>query len=166
MEKPKLSGNDLPELSDASLDWSRTGTDFDRDALFEGVSWRRVVAFFIDLAILGVVLAGLWILAFLTLGLLSGLLTLTPLLPIAYHTLMIASRRSATIGMQFMGVEVRNQSGKRPELLQAFAMTALFYFSVALTSTLILIVALFNDRRRCAHDILSGTIVINTDPDL
>ncbi len=165
MEEHKLSGKGLPELSDAPLSWSRPELDIDQDLLFEGVTWRRVIAFLIDLSILGVIFAALWAIVFLTLGLLSGLLTLSPLIPVIYHTLMISSRRSATIGMQFMGIEVRNQSGKRPELLQAFAMTALFYLSVTVTSMLILIVALFNDKRRCAHDILSGTFVINSDPD-
>jgi uncharacterized RDD family membrane protein YckC len=68
--------------------------------------------------------------------------------------------------MQFMGIEVRSLNGARPNLLQAFAMTALFYLSVAVTTSLILLVALFNDRRRCAHDILSGTIVVLADADL
>ena len=44
-------------------------------------------------------------------------------------------------------------------------MSALFYLSVTVTSMLILLVALFNDRRHCAHDYLSGTVVINTDPE-
>ncbi len=68
--------------------------------------------------------------------------------------------------MQTMGIEVRASDGQRPSLLQAFTMTALFYISIALTSMLILVVALFNDRRRCVHDILSGTIVVLSDPDL
>ncbi len=165
-EEKELSGKGLPERSDAALDWSRVGLNLDEDALFEGVMWRRVTAFVIDLVVIGVILAALWVLVFLTLGLLYGLLALTPLIPVAYHTFMIAGRRSATVGMQFMGIEVRTQSGGRPPLLQAFAMSALFYLSVTLTTMLILAVALFNDRRRCAHDILSGTFVVNTDPDL
>jgi uncharacterized RDD family membrane protein YckC len=63
--------------------------------------------------------------------------------------------------MQFMSIEVRTTAGQRPGLLQAFAMSALFYLSIAVTGMFILLVALFNDRRHCAHDYLSGTIVIN-----
>ena len=68
--------------------------------------------------------------------------------------------------MQVLGIEVRTLDGNRPSLLQAFAMTALFYVSITLTTLLILLIALFNDRRRCVHDILSGTVVVLSDPDL
>jgi uncharacterized RDD family membrane protein YckC len=156
----------LPELSDARMDWrasAATGLDINRDELYDGIAWRRVAAFAIDFSIILVLLAVGWILVFLSFGLLSGILALFPLVPLAYHTLMIAGSRSATLGMQFMAVEVRDQRGNRPTLLQSFAMTAIFYLSVSVTSSLVLLVALFNDRRHCLHDYLSGTVVIRTD---
>lgn len=156
----------LPQLSDAALGYAGDGVDFDRDSLFDGVMGRRIFAFLIDLAIIGVILAAIWGLIFVTLFLLLPVLgPIMPLVPVAYHTAMIGGRRSATIGMQLLNIEVRTQSGQRPGLLQAFAMSALFYLSIAVTSMLILLVALFNDRRHCAHDYLSGTVVINTDPE-
>ena len=79
---------------------------------------------------------------------------------------MLGGHLSATCGMQVMGVEVRATDGARPSLLQAFVMTALFYLSVTFLTPFILLIALFNDRSRCVHDILSGTAVILTDPDL
>ncbi|MEX2616591.1 MAG: RDD family protein [Alphaproteobacteria bacterium] len=155
-----------PVLSDARLDWrsaGKFGMNIDRDELYEGVVWRRVVAYLIDVMIMLVVFAALWFVVFLSFGILSGLMVLAPLVPLCYHSLMIAGPRSATLGMQFMSLEVRGQAGQRPELLQAFVMVALFYLSVAFTSWLILIAALFNDRRHCVHDYLSGTVVIRTD---
>ena len=166
MKEPKLRGDGLPEISDARLDWSQTGVDWDRDGLFEGATWRRIAAFCIDFSIICVILAAIGVIVFLSLGLFSGILALTPLVPVAYHTLMIGGRRSATLGMQFMGVEVRSLSGTRPSLLQAFIMTGLFYLSISIATPLILIVAFLNDRRRCVHDILSATIVVLADPDL
>ena len=166
MKDPKLRRNGLPDVSDASLDWPREDGDFDEDALFEGVTWRRVIAFCIDFAILGLVFTALGFLVVLSFGLLAAFWPLTPLLPVAYHSMMIAGRRSATCGMQVMGVEVRTTDGKRPSLLQAFVMTALFYFSVTVLTPFILLIALFSDRGRCVHDILSGTAVVLTDPDL
>ena len=156
----------LPEISDARLDWrsvGKSGMDIDRDALYDGVAWRRILAYLIDVTIMLVVFVALWAIVFLSFGILSGLMVLAPLVPLGYHSLMIAGPRSATLGMQFMSLEVRGQAGQRPELLQAFAMAALFYLSVAFTSWLILIAALFNDRRHCVHDYLSGTVVIKTD---
>lgn len=132
------------------------------EALLDGVLLRRSLAFLIDMAIVGAFFMMVWLVVIFSLGLLSGfLLPLVPLIPIAYHTLLIGGRRSATIGMQFLGVEVRALDGERPGLLQAFAMTALFYLSVTMTSFLVLIIAFFNDKHRCAHDFLSGTLVVN-----
>ena len=166
MKEPKLRGESLPEASDASLDWPRESRELDADALFDGVTWRRVCAFCIDFAILGLVFTALGVLIVFSIGILSPLWALTPLIPIAYHSWMIGGRRSATCGMQVMGVEVRATDGARPSLLQAFVMTALFYLSVTFLTPFILLIALFNDRSRCVHDILSGTAVILTDPDL
>lgn len=155
----------LPGLFDAPLEYDRDGLNIDRDSLFHGVMGRRIAAFLIDLAIIGIIVAAIWGLIIVTVFLLSPVLTpILPLVPVAYHTLMIGGRRSATIGMRIMGIEVRNQSGQRPELLQAFAMTALFYLSIGVTGSLILLAALFNDRRHCLHDYLSGTVVINAAP--
>jgi uncharacterized RDD family membrane protein YckC len=36
-----------------------------------------------------------------------------------------------------------------------------FWVSVSMTTPLILLVCLFNERRRCLHDMLVGTVVIN-----
>ena len=170
MKEPKLRGSGLPDISDASLDWSPSGREVSSDALLDGITWRRVTAFCIDFAILALIVsaiwAALWALTLLTFGLLSVLLFIPALIPVVYHSLMISGRRSATCGMQIMGIEVRATDGQRPSLLQAFAMTALFYVTITFTTLLILLVALFNDRRRCVHDILSGTIVVLSDPDL
>jgi uncharacterized RDD family membrane protein YckC len=152
----------LPQRADLPREFVRAGFNIDRDSLFKGVMGRRIIAFLIDLIIIAVISAAIWGLMLVTLFLLSPILQpILPLVPIAYHTAMIGSRRSATIGMQFMDIEVRTTAGQRPGLLQAFAMSALFYLSIALTGMLILLVALFNDRRHCAHDYLSGTIVVN-----
>lgn len=161
-----MRGTSLPDVSDAGLNWAELGSDRDMDALFEGVTWRRVVAFCIDFAILGLIFTALGFLIVASLGLFSPLWALSPLIPVAYHSWMISSSRSATCGMMIMGLEVRNAAGARPTLLQAFAMTALFYLSVAVLTPLILIVALFSDRSRCVHDILSGTYVVQAQTDL
>ena len=156
----------LPEISDARMEWNGTSAakiNLNRDDLFDGIAWRRAVAFLIDFSIILVLAGMVWLLVILSFGMLSGILALLPLVPLAYHALMVAGRRSATLGMLFMSVEVRGQAGDRPTPLQSFAMVAIFYLSVGMTGWLILLVALFNDRRHCVHDYLSGTIVIRTD---
>lgn len=158
---PDKSVPDRPHMSLTWANASEDAHDIDDPTLFEGVLVRRVLAYAIDVGILLGVAAFLWALVVLTLGLLWGVaLLLTPVIPLAYHTTLIGGRDSATFGMRLLGLQVRRLDGGRPDLAQAFVQTALFYASVGLTSMLILLVALFNDRGRCLHDWLSGTVVV------
>jgi uncharacterized RDD family membrane protein YckC len=138
-------------------------------AQFAGISSRRVAAYIFDLVLLGIASPLLYfafqVVGILTFGLLTPLLFLLwSLSAIVYHTLFIASPWSATPGMRLFGIEVRAWNGNRPSLPQAALQTVLFYATVPTTSGLVLIFALFNDRRRCLHDYLCGTVVIRSDP--
>lgn len=136
---------------------------------YEGISIKRILAYVIDFLICsGLFLAGWFvagIIGMITFGLLLvPLMGALALIPILYHTLLIASSKSATIGMRFCGIRVYRLDGGRPEMMQAFIQAAVFFFTGPPTSFLILIVCLFNTRRRCLHDILAGTLVLN-DPE-
>jgi len=135
--------------------------------LFSGVIGKRILAFIID----AVVITVLWLLGSVVifiLGLLSfGLIWLLwgvalVFLVLGYEALTLGGPYSATFGMRIMGIEMRTWYGERPGVLQAAAHSLLFYFSVTLTSFLILLVPLFNSRKRCVHDFLCGTMFINT----
>jgi uncharacterized RDD family membrane protein YckC len=47
---------------------------------------------------------------------------------------------------------------------QAILMAVLFYATIGPTGGLVLLVALFNGRRRTLHDLLSGTVVVRRLP--
>jgi uncharacterized RDD family membrane protein YckC len=134
-------------------------------ARLKGVLWRRPLAYFVDAMIVGVLywiafvlLLPLWV---ISLGLLSPVMVLSlGVIALAYHSLLIGGRRSATLGQRLFGLEVRRIDGGRPDVLQAFVLTALFYVTVSLTSALILIVALFTRHHRTVHDMLSGTLTL------
>jgi uncharacterized RDD family membrane protein YckC len=134
-------------------------------ARLKGVLWRRPLAYLVDAVIVGVLywiafvlLLPLWV---ISLGMLSPVMVLSlGVIALAYHTLLIGSSRSATLGQRLFGLEVRRLDGGRPDFLQAFLLTALFYVTVALTSTLILLVALFTRHHRTVHDMLSGTLTL------
>jgi uncharacterized RDD family membrane protein YckC len=137
--------------------------------LFEGVLWRRVFAYLVDLLFIGVIMAVVWVvfavLWVMSLGLLGPLLWfLFGLVPLAYHTLLLSGRRSATFGMRAFDLELRSVTGERPGFLQALVQTALFYVTVGMTCSLILLVAVFNRRRRTLHDFLAGTVMVRTLP--
>jgi uncharacterized RDD family membrane protein YckC len=143
-------------------------------AYFAGITVQRIIAYAIDVVVIALLATMLWIflmvLGFLTLGLAWTLLWLPAIfLPLSYHILFIAGPHSATPGMRVMGIRVMSldpqaQDGGRPNLFQAIIQTVAFYGSVATTGSLILLVALFNTRRRTLHDWLAGTVVVNAFP--
>jgi uncharacterized RDD family membrane protein YckC len=137
-----------------------------RPELFEGVRWRRVLAYLVDVCcigaitvVIGILFAVVWVLSF---GMLDLAWWLLGLIPLAYHTLLVSGRHSATFGMRIFDLQLRSWNGERPMFLQALAHTALFYVTVGATGSLILLFALFNRRKRTLHDLLAGTLMVRT----
>jgi uncharacterized RDD family membrane protein YckC len=137
-------------------------------ALYDGVLWRRPVAYVVDLVCIGLIVGALWVLFFflgiVTLGLawllIPGALFSLPVVAIAYHALLVGGPRAATPGMRLAGLEVRTAEGARPSVLQAGLQSLLFYATVPPTASLILLVGLLNPRWRLVHDFLSGSVVV------
>jgi uncharacterized RDD family membrane protein YckC len=137
--------------------------------LFRGVLTRRVVAFIIDLVVLTVpvVLAYIFIAIFglITLGLGWALFWLawpaTVIWALVYYGSTIGGQHSATIGMRMMDLEVRTWNGAPGYFVLGAAHALLFWTSISFLSPLILLIGLFNARRRLAHDIVLGTVIIN-----
>jgi len=136
---------------------------------YVGITAKRVIAYLLDaLVIMGVVLIAWAILAVagvFTLGLAWAMLGVPSVLaPFLYHSLLIGGSRSATLGMRLIGIRVMSLESaepERPSLTQAAIQTVAFYGSLAVTGSLIMLVALFNARRRTLHDWLAGTVVVN-----
>lgn len=139
--------------------------------LFEGVLARRLVAFLIDAVIILIPLAvvTLFMLLFTVVTLGFGVVIFALLGPIAaiwavlYVGITLGSPHSATYGMRFMGLQMRTWYGA-PMYFLLGAIHAIFFWvlSTALTP-LVLIVALFNARRRTLHDYLTGSVMINDE---
>ena len=132
--------------------------------LYAGVLPRRFFAYLVDIvivALLGLALAFvLSIIGLLSFGLLSPLaVAVMALWPLIYHSYFLASG-GATPDLRFIGLELRDWSGKAIEPGQAILAVLLFYVSIALTFWLILIAVLFTDRSRTFHDILAGTLMV------
>jgi uncharacterized RDD family membrane protein YckC len=139
--------------------------------LFEGVLARRLLAFVIDLIILampvlflamfifvvGVVTFGL---GFVFYALLTPAMVLWALI---YYGTTLGSRHSATIGMRAMDIEMRTWYGSPAYFVLGAVHAIVFWITVSVFTPLILIVCLINERRRCLHDILVGTVVINNE---
>lgn len=136
-----------------------------RPDLFDGVLWRRAFAYLIDLFCIGIIAGVLWlvfaILTVVSFGLLAPVLWfLFGLIPLAYHTLLVSGRHCATFGMRTFDIQVRSWNGERPLFLQALAHSAVFYLTVPPTCGLVLLLALFNWRKRTLHDFLAGLLLV------
>jgi uncharacterized RDD family membrane protein YckC len=138
--------------------------------LFRGVATRRVFAFLIDLVVLSipVVLGYLFIAVFglITLGLGWALFWLawpaTVIWAVVYYGASLGGPYSATMGMRVMDLELRTWYGAPGYFILGAMHAVLFWISVSFLSPLVVLVGLFNGRRRLLHDIVLGTVVINS----
>ena len=140
------------------------GQAMDEAPLLEGVLFRRVCAWAIDLLLVGGVVAVLWVVlvgfGLLTLGLGLPLLGLLPVVPLAYHVLFVASGRSATPGQVMTDLTVRRALDLgRPSLLQAILFTAGLWLTLG-AGVVWLAAALLTTRHRTLHDLASGVVVV------
>ena len=123
--------------------------------LFEGVLTRRVVAFAIDLIIIvmPLVLASMFIFVFglVTFGLGWALFWLlspaSVIWALFYYGLTLGST-SATIGMRAMEIEMRTWYGAPLYFVLGAVHAVVFWVSVSMLTPFILIIGLFNSRRR------------------
>lgn len=137
--------------------------------LFEGVVARRVVAFLIDFLVLSVpvlfVSMFIFVIGIVTFGL--GFFFYALLWPgmviwaICYYGMTLGGPSSATIGMRAMDIEMRTWYGSPCYFLLGAVHAVVFWVTVSMITPLVLVVCLFNERRRCLHDMLVGTVVIN-----
>src|ERR1700681_4306631 len=138
--------------------------------LFRGVLTRRVFAFLIDLVVLSVpvILAYIFVAVFglITLGLGWLLFWLvwpaTVVWALIYYGASLGGPHSATLGMRVMDLELRTWYGAPGYFVLGAMHAVLFWISVSFLTPLVLLIGLFNGRRRLLHDIVLGTVVINS----
>ena len=138
--------------------------------LFRGVLTRRVFAFLIDLVVLSipVILACMFIAVFgvVTLGLGWVLFWLVSpasvIWALIYYGASLGGPHSATLGMRVMDLQLRSWTGAPGYFVLGAAHALLFWVSVSFFTPLVLLVGLFNGRRRLLHDLILGTVVINS----
>lgn len=138
--------------------------------LFRGVLTRRVFAFLIDFVVLSVpvILGVIFIAVFgvVTLGLGWALFWLVSpasiVWAIVYYGASIGGPHSATIGMRMMDLELRTWYGAPGYFVLGAIHAVLFWATISFLSPLVLLVGLFNGRRRLLHDVILGTVVINS----
>ena len=135
---------------------------------FKDVLGRRMMAFVIDFVIIFAISLFVNVLLFFagifTLGLAWLLFGAAfPAVALTYTAYTLSRPESATIGMRVMELQMRTWYGAPIYALLAAFHAILFYVSVTIFTPFVLLVALFTRRKRCLHDFIAGTIVINTD---
>jgi len=138
--------------------------------LFRSVLTRRVFAFLIDLVVLTVpvILGYIFIAVFgvITLGLGWMLFWLawpaTVVWAIVYYGASIGGPHSATMGMRAMDLELRTWYGAPGYFVLGACHAVLYWISISFLTPLVLLVGLLDGRRRLLHDIILGTVVINS----
>jgi len=158
--------------------WQRGGPNLQPHAfdpylqpeLFRGVLTRRVIAFVIDLFVLAVpvVLAVIFIAVFgiVTLGLGWALFWLVSpasvIWALLYYGATLGGPYSATIGMRLMDLELRTWYGAPGYFVLGAVHAVCFWISMSVLSPFVLLIGLFNARRRLLHDFVLGTVIINS----
>lgn len=135
--------------------------------LFGEILAKRLLAFAVDAAIVLViaipVFVAVLILGVLTFGL--GLLLLPfvfAVVALGYLALTLGTGESATIGMRLVGIEMRTLGGEKMNPLLAVLEGLVYWILVGLLTPLVLVVGLMSNRHRLLHDMLLGTIMLNS----
>jgi uncharacterized RDD family membrane protein YckC len=139
---------------------------------FEGVLARRLIAFVIDIVIITVpvVVTCMFILmfGFVTFGLGWGLFLLVypgaVIWALLYYGATMGGPASATIGMRAVDLQIRTWYGAPCYFLLGIVHAVVFWVLTSTLTPVVLLVGLLNERRRLLHDLLLGTVIVNTEP--
>ncbi|KFC71087.1 RDD domain containing protein [Devosia sp. LC5] len=137
--------------------------------LFDGVLTRRVLAFGIDLAIMGMLM-----LMFGLIGLVAGFLTfglawlalvfLVPATVLFYYGVTLGSHSRATLGMRMMDLVLTPTRGQPLDGWMAIIHAGVFWITVWISLPVSLLFALFTPRRQMIHDLIVGTLMVRRSP--
>ncbi|MGV3552429.1 RDD family protein [Rhizobium sp.] len=135
------------------------------DHVFEGVLTRRVAAFLIDYAIVGLLLIPAWVILFvfsiLTLGLGFMLFPVSFFIVAGlYFAFTLGSEAQATPGMRVMDLVMARDDGRRMDFGTAMVHVLAFWIINSLLTPFLLLIGLFTERRRLIHDMVLGTYMV------
>ncbi len=127
---------------------------------YQSVAIKRFVAWLFDIAFVSLICT---VAIFLTLGMGLFILALIyAVVSFVYRVVTIANG-SATLGMRFMGIELRDSFGARMDTGKAVAHTAGYFVSMAFPVLQIISVIMMLTSARCQGltDAFLGTVMIN-----
>ena len=142
--------------------------DLDSWRSYEGVRSRRIMAFFIDYALVLALCVPVAVLIFFigvfSFGLGWALYSvLFAIVALPYVGLTLGGPKQATPGMQIAGVRMFRTDGDPVDPMLAMVHAVLFWVGNVVLTPLILLVSLFTDHKRLLHDLLLGVVVARDD---
>lgn len=136
---------------------------------YRSVRTRRVLAFFVDYALVLLLCIPVAVLIFFigvfTLGLGFWLYSiLFALVALPYVGLTMGGPAQATPGMRLMGIRIARLDGGQVDPLLAMVHAVFFWAGNVILTPLVLLATFLLDRKRLLHDMLLGTVVMRSDP--
>ncbi len=152
-----------------SATWDQAYDPWLSPDLFRGVLTKRVFAFLIDLTLVSIpiVLGMLFIALFgvVTLGLGWALFWLVSPASIiwfvVYYGMTLGGPHAATPGMRVLDLQMQTWTGEPPSFLTGAMHAVLYYLSVSFLTPFVVLIGLFNSRRRLLQDFILGTFIVN-----
>ncbi|WP_419910726.1 RDD family protein [Hoeflea sp.] len=139
----------------------------DRWKIYEGLRSRRILAFFVDYAlVIALCIPGAILIFFI--GLFSFGLgwvlysVLFAIVALPYVGFTMGGIRQATPGMQIMGVRMVRTDGRMVDPMLAMVHAVLFWVGNVVFIP-ILLICLVTPRKQLLHDLLLGVVVIRDD---
>ncbi len=134
----------------------------------DGVLTRRLLAYVIDVVVLTVLVAVLWvaiaILGIVTLSLGWFLFPALAAVPVLYNAITIAGSSQGTVGMRTVGLRVIDGgTGGRVDFVRAAVHALLFYVAVGSFGLLLaidILIGVFRADRRMARDLVLGMALV------
>ncbi|WP_171122228.1 MULTISPECIES: RDD family protein [unclassified Ruegeria] len=127
---------------------------------YQSVAIKRFVAWLFDIAFVSLLCT---VAIFLTLGMGLFILALIYAVVSFIYRVVTIANGSATLGMRFMGIELRDSFGARMDTGKALAHTAGYFVSMAFPVLQIISVIMMLTSARCQGltDAFLGTVMIN-----
>jgi uncharacterized RDD family membrane protein YckC len=136
---------------------------FDQRLLAAVIDWLIVSAAFVLVAFVVMLILLLALPGddnkILRIGISIGIVALIPIGKIVYNVMMESGPKQGTFGKQLLKVRVCDIYGERINATQALQRNLFKYLSVA-TLFIGYLIAFFNKKQQCLHDLLADTLVI------
>lgn len=137
--------------------------------LFDSLLTRRVIAYLVDVIIIGLIIGAVSIVGaifgIITAGVgLIGLVFALPASVVFYYAVTLGSSKRATVGMQLQDIVLTTTRDQPLDGWKVILHPLIFWMTCWILPPFSYFVALFTPRRQMLHDMLTGTLMVRRSP--